>query len=180
MSKEKARAQQKAIYANWDGKENNSKGCKMKITKEQAKKLLEQIKTIEEKFDGNCPDCGAPLDDEERHRCGDYGSGRGYGYRSSPRRSYFSRPAPVAPAGAEDTKWMKYLPSFRSKEWNKGKTDDQLKPLILAWLAKQQPKIATPAAPIAESQLVLETKKELLESASQLLVQAKEAWKKRK
>jgi hypothetical protein len=105
----------------------------MKITKEEAKKILESIKTLEGMYDGGiCPDCGAPLDDEGWHNreCPARGGGKRRRYASR-----YTRPAPT-PSNPDEA-WKKYLPSFRSKEWNRGKTDDQLKPAILAWLAKQ-------------------------------------------
>lgn len=139
----------------------------MKITKEEAQKLLNIINEgVYDSLTGLAdePDYGYPV---RRRR-----------YRRAPAPAptapLMTPPAaPAAPAAPEDTKWMKYLPSFKNKEWNRGKTDDQLKPLILAWLAKQQ-------KPTAESMLENEVKAELLETAGKLLQEATKKLQSRK
>lgn len=132
----------------------------MKITKEEAKKLLNIINEgVYDPLTGLAdePDYGYPV---RRRR-----------YRRAPAPAPTAPMAPAAAPGTpEDTRWMKYLPSFKNKEWNKGKTDDQLKPLILAWLAKQQ-------KPTAESMLENEVKAELLETAGKLLQEAQKKLK---
>jgi hypothetical protein len=162
MSKEKALAQQKAIYANWDGKENTSRENKMKITKKEANKLLESIKVLEGMW---VP--GDEWDDEGNRR--DPRTGRGYdggGYRR--RYSAYRAPAPTAPTipatqGGADDKAIRIATAIAKK---KGlASPDQG---LIDWVKKQ---IAS--GKFAEEKNIFESKEELLETAGKLLKEAK-------
>jgi hypothetical protein len=157
------------------------------ITKEQAKKLLENIKVMEGMYDGGtCPDCGAPLDDEGWHaqECPAKGGG---GSRYGNRRSYSPKPAPMAQdekmevikiANAIVAKQMRQRGETGMPIANKGLIDWVIKQRAMGKLGGKAP--AAPAAPpVAESMLENEVKAELLETAGNLLVQFKEAWKKK-
>jgi hypothetical protein len=191
MSKEKALKQQKAIYANWDGKENNSKGKHMKITKEQAKKLLETAEAILKEYETYTdPETGVTWDDEGNRVSSGWRGGR-HSTNGYNRRSYYApRPtaAPLNPPGEDENAAATRIANAIAKKKGQASADQGL----INWVLKQRamgklggkapaaPATPPPAAPpVAENMLENEVKAELLETAGNLLVQFKEAWKKR-
>jgi len=154
----------------------------MKITKEEAKKLLESVDSILKEYETYTdPETGVTTDDEGNVVSHGWRGGRHSTNGYNRRRPYYGprpTPAPLNPPGEDENAAATRIANAIAKKKGQASADQGL----INWVLKQRAMgklggkapAATPPAtpPVAENMLENEVKAELLETATKLLQEA--------